>query len=158
MDKSQSDQWLRGLPALFMIISSLIPQMSVAQSQNISVDISGIDVRRGGNLIVLVFAREGFPVKHEQALLNKTAPVSRERMDFTFHAPLASHAELAFKVLHDQDANNKVSKNWTGIWPAEGLGFSNGARLRAAGPPGFDDAKLSREQIMRGVRMHITYP
>lgn len=158
MNKPSTDKWRRGLPALFVMLSSLIPQGSFAQAQNISVEVSGIDVRRGGNLIVLIFAREEFPVKHEKALLSKTAQVSNERMGFTFHAPLPSTAELAFKVLHDQDENNKVTKNWTGIWPAEGLGFSNGARMHAAGPPGFDDAKLSREQLMRGVRMNLTYP
>lgn len=143
---------------LMTIVISLISNPGVAQEEKISVEVSGIDVGRGGNLIVLVFGSDGFPVKHEKAFLIKTTKVSSERMSFTFSAPAPSYAQIAFKVLHDQDANNKVTKNWTGIWPAEGLGFSNGARMHAAGPPGFDDAKLSRDQVMSGVKMRLVYP
>lgn len=158
MNQHSVYKWRRGLSALFMMLSSVISHTSFAQEQKISIEVSGIDVERGGNLIVLVFGSDGFPVKHEKALLSKTAKVSGEQMGFTFSPPLPSHAELAFKVLHDQDANNKVTKNWTGIWPGEGLGFSNGAKMRAAGPPGFDEAKLSRDQAMGGVKVRLIYP
>lgn len=158
MDKQSIYKWRRDMPALFMMLSSVISNASSAQEQKISIEVSGIDVERGGNLIVLVFGSDGFPVKHEKALLTQTTKVSGERMSFVFNAPAPSHAEMAFKVLHDQDANNKVTKNWTDIWPAEGLGFSNGARMRAVGPPGFDEARLSRDQAMGGVKMRLIYP
>ena len=144
--------------ALLMIVISLMSNAGLAQDEKISIEVSGIDVERGGNLIVLVFGSDGFPVKHEKAFLTQTTKVSGDRMSVAFNAPAPSYAEMAFKVLHDQDANNKVTKNWTGIWPAEGLGFSNGARMRAVGPPGFDDAKLSRDQAMSGVKVRLIYP
>ena len=144
--------------AMLLIVISLISNVGLAQEEKISIEISGIEVERGGNLIVLVFGSDGFPVKHEKALLSQTTKVSGDRMSFAFNVPAPSYAEMAFKVLHDQDANNKVTKNWMGVWPAEGLGFSNGARMRAVGPPGFGDAKLSREQAMSGVKMRIIYP
>lgn len=144
--------------ALLMMLFSLTSNAGLAQEEKISIEVSGIDVERGGNLIVLVFGSDGFPVKHEKAFLIQTTKVSGDRMSFALNAPAPSYAEMAFKVLHDQDANNKVTKNWTGIWPAEGLGFSNGARMRAVGPPGFDDAKLSRDQAMSGVKVRLIYP
>lgn len=158
MNQHSVYKWRRGLSALFMMLSSVISHTSFAQEQKISIEVSGIDVERGGNLIVLVFGSDGFPVKHEKALLTQTTKISGERMSFAFNAPSPSYADLAFKVLHDQDANNKVTKNWTGIWPTEGLGFSNGARMRAVGPPGFDEARLSRDQAMGGVKMRLIYP
>lgn len=158
MSTLRTDKRRRGTSVRLLLLCSLVLLMGVARAQNFTVEVSGIDVRRGGNLIVLMFAREGFPIRHEHALLSKTVPISSEQMHLTFSAQLASHAALAFKVVHDQDANNIVTKNWTGVWPAEGLGFSNDARMRATGPPGFDDAKLSTAQILRGVQRRLTYP
>ena len=77
-------------------------------------------------------------------------------MTFTFSDSLNS--ELAFKVLHDEDSNNKVTKNWMGIWPREGLGFSNDTVMGVAGPPGFDAAKVSKEEIRKGIKMRVIYP
>lgn len=144
--------------AVLAVVILLMSKAALAQEEKISIEVSGIDVERGGNLIVLVFGNDGFPVKHEKAFLTQTAKVSGDQMNFTFNAPEPSYAEMAFKVVHDQDANDKVTKNWTGIWPAEGLGFSNGAKMRAVGPPGFDDAKLSRDQAMSGVKVRLIYP
>ena len=143
---------------LLMIVISLMSNAGLAQEEKISIEVSGIDVERGGNLIILVFGNDGFPVKHEKAFLTQTTKISGDRMSFAFNAPAPSYTEMAFKVVHDQDTNNKVTKNWTGIWPAEGLGFSNGAKMRAVGPPGFDDAKLSRDQARSGVKVRLIYP
>ncbi|MCR4298458.1 MAG: DUF2141 domain-containing protein [Gallionella sp.] len=134
----------------------LLSNLGFAQEEKITVDISGINVERGGNLVVLVFSREGFPIKHEKALATRTQAVSGERMTFTFDAFL--HDELAFKVLHDEDSNHKVTKNWTGIWPREGLGFSNGAAMSTGGPPDFNAAQLSRGEAINGVKMRVIYP
>lgn len=144
------------LRTLISVAMLLLSSTSFAQEEKITVDVSGINVERGGNLVVLLFGREGFPVKHEKALATQTQPVLSERMTFTFGAFL--HDELAFKVLHDEDSNNKVTKNWTGIWPREGLGFSNGAAMSTGGPPNFDAAKLSRGKAINGVKMRVVYP
>ena len=142
--------------ALLLMVISLMSNMGVAQEEKISIEVSGINVERGGNLIFLVFGSDGFPAKHEKALLSQTTKVSGDRITFTFNSPSAD--ELAFKVLHDEDSNNKVTKNWTGIWPREGLGFSNGAAMSIGGPPGFDAAKISRSDAIKGVEMRVIYP
>ena len=144
----------------FLLVTALIftPTVLLAEPQSIIVEVSDIDVDRGGNLIVLVFGAAGFPVEHDKALFAQTQPVSAARMTFTLDVPAPSQAELAFKALHDQDANGKVTKNWTGIWPREGLGFSNGARMHSLGPPKFDDAKIPRAQALQGVAMPVRYP
>lgn len=147
---------MHALLFLLLMIFSLISNVGLAEEEKISIEISGINVERGGNLIVLVFGRDGFPVKHEKALSTQTKKVSGGRMIFTFNAPL--YGEMAFKVLHDEDSNNKVTKNWTGIYPREGLGFSNGAIMSTGGPPGFDAAKISRSEAVKGVKMRVIYP
>lgn len=125
--------------------------------ERIAVDITGIDTARGGNLIVLVFSENGFPVDHARALVTQRVPVSTDHVTIELNAPEAL-PDMAVKVLHDQDKNDKVTKNWTGIWPAEGLGFSNGATMRRTGPPKYDEAKITRAQALRGLAIPVVYP
>lgn len=126
-------------------------------AERIAVDITGIDTARGGNLVVLIFGENGFPVDHALALGTQRVPVSADRVTIELHAP-DTLSEMAVKVLHDQDKNDKVTKNWTGIWPAEGLGFSNGARMHRTGPPKYDEAKITRAQALRGLAIPVVYP
>ena len=144
---------------LLITLITLISTIALAQDKavdKITVKVTGVDINRGGNLIVLVLAEEGFPIRHQKALLTRTLKADRKEATVTFVAP--PDRELAFKVLHDEDANNKVTKNWTGIWPKEGLGFSNGATMKLTGPPRFARARLAREKVLAGVSMRIIYP
>lgn len=118
--------------------------MCFAEEGKINIEVDGINTRKGGNLVVLVFGRDGFPVKHEKAFSSQVKKVSDSRMNFIFDVP--PYDEMAFKVLHDEDSNSRVTKNWTGVWPREGLGFSRDAMMGALGPPDFDAAKVSRKE------------
>jgi len=124
--------------------------------EKITVEISGVDEELGGNIIVLVFGDDGFPKQHDKSLLTQAEKVTNEKMTFALAAPAENY--LALKVLHDEDANNKVTKNWTGIRPREGLGFSNGKKMAAFGPPGFEQAKVSREMALKGIKIDVVYP
>jgi len=128
----------------------------IVHAETINVEVENIMVSRGGNVMVLLFTGEGFPIKHDKALTVKTKPASAERLKFLFKKTPSKH--VAFKVLHDEDANKKVSKNWTGIWPKEGLGFSNGRQMSAIGPPNFEEAKLVVADITDSVTLIVTYP
>jgi len=108
------------------------------------------------NVMVLLFTGEGFPIKHDQAVALHTKPANAERLDFKLKNPPSKY--IAFKALHDEDGNNKVTKNWTGIWPKEGLGFSNGRQMGALGPPDFEVAKLAVADIVDSVSLTVTYP
>lgn len=145
---------------LFLIsLGLLLVQPAVAQNNlltDITVEITGIDTHRGGNLMVLVFADDGFPKNHGKALHGKI--VAANNSHTVIQLKVQSDDKLAFKVLHDEDLNNRVTKNWTGIWPSEGLGFSNGTRMGVFGPPNFSEAKLSREEYRKAVAIHIHYP
>ena len=133
----------------------LITAPLFAHSEMVKVEVQNIMVSRGGNVMVLLFTGEGFPIKHDQAVAVQTKPANAERLEFNF-TPLSEYR--AFKVLHDEDANNKVTKNWAGIWPKEGLGFSNGRQMGVYGPPDFDAAKLVTANITESVILTVTYP
>jgi len=107
--------------------------------KTISVTVNNIKIERGGQLIVFVFSRQGFPKKHEQALMKVAIPVDGNEMRMNIQVPV--NHEFALKILHDENMDGEVTKNWTGFIPRDGLGFSNGARM-SFGPPGFDSASV----------------
>ena len=64
---------------------------------------------------------------------------------------------FAIKILHDENMDGEVSKNWTGIIPSEGLGFSNGAKL-VFGPPSYRDVVLNTDEVGKEIAIPIIYP
>lgn len=120
-----------------------------------AVHVSAIDTARGGNLEILVFGPDGFPTKHDQALKRVIVPVKTAKMTVTVEIPKGS--PFALKVLHDQDENGKLTKNWLGILPVEGLGFSSGAKLDPM-PPDFEDARMEAPQGKTETSIEMVYP
>ncbi|GLX77735.1 hypothetical protein tinsulaeT_10750 [Thalassotalea insulae] len=123
-------------------------------AKEVSVNILNIDDKKAGNIIVMLFAEEGFPQKHDKAIKTHIKKATTNQMTFVFEQV---PEEFAVKVLHDEDESGEVTKNWTGIIPSEGLGFSNGAKL-SFGPPDFDEAKLLKSNIEDSLAIQIIYP
>ena len=139
-------------------ITTFITAMSLMVQQvnarEILVQIENINTAKPGNILVMLFAREGFPKDHAKALAIQTLPAVVDNMRVEFSAV---PAEFAIKVLHDEDETGKVTKNWTRIIPAEGLGFSQGARLRFR-PPSFASAKVKLSDTDSPITIRIIYP
>ena len=141
----------RSFSALIVLVAVVTPVMA----QDIVIRVTDIDSTRPGNIMAMVFAEEGYPTKHDHALQVQSLPADSSELLFSF---TVSQSPLAIKVLHDEDENGQTTKNWTGIWPAEGLGFSNGARLRLTGPPSFADAQLDLASVDGAIVVPVIYP
>lgn len=125
----------------------------------LKIKVNNIDITRGGNITVMIFTKKGFPKKHEMALLIQSKKSRYETIEFTFDQNTEELAEeLAIKVLHDENGDGKVTKNWTGIWPKEGLGFSNDQKISLKGAPKYKHSKLLKEQLKDEINISITYP
>lgn len=123
----------------FLTTSSVNASVAYMETKTISVKIENIKTERGGQLIVFVFTSLGFPKQHDHALMKFIELVEHSKVQMEIQVP--ANQNFSLKVLHDENMDGKVTKNWTGIIPKDGLGFSNGARIRF-GPPSFDDAKI----------------
>lgn len=134
----------------FVFTYSLLAVSAFAEDVNI--EVTGIDINKKGQLIVLIFGEDGFPIKHEKALYEHNKPATRNVMNFQFQG--INRDEIAIKILHDQDTNNKLTKNWTGIFPNEGLGFSNGQKINF-GPPNYVDSKVP---VVSNYSIKVIYP
>lgn len=126
-----------------------------AWATELKIKVNNVEVERGGQIIVMIFSEEGFPIKHEKAIFTQLKPMMHETMEFSFDLELE---EFAVKILHDDNADGKVTKNWTGIYPREGLGFSNGQKISLTGPPKYKNSKVLKEQSKGGLNISIIYP
>lgn len=141
--------------SLMIIWNLMLLATNSAFATELKVTVNNIDVSRGGQILVLVFGREGFPIDHNQAMFSQTQDSLQSMMVFTFDVDMD---ELAVKVLHDENRDGKLTKNWTGIYPKEGLGFSNDQKISLTGPPKYKPAKLSKEQYRHGIEILVSYP
>ncbi|CCN37286.1 hypothetical protein VIBNISO65_1690038 [Vibrio nigripulchritudo SO65] len=128
---------------------------AIFEANSVEIEVTGIETSRGGNVIVFIFGEQGFPKKHEQALQRQVKTELKPTMTFEFEIP---QQEIAIKVLHDEDQNGKVTKNWTGIYPAEGLGFSKEQKVTLTGAPIYRKSRLEREEFSSGVSIQVVYP
>ena len=145
----------RVIKIIVITVSCLMLHIATSTAAELKVRISNIDVKRGGNIIVMIFNENGFPIEHEKAILKQTRNAHQDVMHFIFDLDTD---ELAVKVLHDENADNQVTKNWTGIYPKEGLGFSNDQQISLTGPPQYNKSMLIKDQFKNGINISITYP
>ncbi|NGN96902.1 DUF2141 domain-containing protein [Grimontia sp. S25] len=135
-------------------IWGVISMTATATENRVDIVVKGIDTKRPGNVLVMLFAEDGFPKKHDKALRIVSYTADKAERNVTFeNVP----TQFAVKVLHDEDEDGKVTKNWTGVWPKEGLGFSNGARITFKAPS-FSSAQLEAASITSPHEITIRYP
>lgn len=140
--------WKKISAGVLMLITSI----STVASE---ITVSGIEHRRGGNIVVFIFSDVGFPKRHDLAIQQQTQKAQGDTMTFRFDVTLQ---EIAIKVLHDEDENGQVTKNWTGIYPAEGLGFSNEQKVSLTGPPTYKRSKFNVADLKGGLTIEMHYP
>jgi len=124
------------------------------QADEITIHVSAIEPTRGGTLYVMLFAKDGYPKKHAKALEVLSVPASGSEMNFSFKT---DRDDVAVKIHHDEDDNGKVTKNWTGIYPAEGLGFSMGQRVKMTGAPSYRKSKILKADYGKTVEIEMRY-
>jgi uncharacterized protein (DUF2141 family) len=136
-------------------VAGVLTMMGSTMAKEVMVKVEGVDVNRGGNLMLMVFSETGFPKNHEDALQLITVKADADEILFSFST---DQEELALKVLHDEDENGKVTKNWTGIIPAEGLGFSNAQKIGLTGPPNYKKSKVTIKDQVSQFSIKLRYP
>ena len=141
--------------ALLLSTLLLFSTSNLAMADEFTVTVDGIEPQRGGTINVLLFEKTGFPKSHQKAIYAVTKAVDNSSMTFEFDVDIS---EFAVKVWHDEDENGVVTKNWTGVAPKEGLGFTNGQRITSNGQPRYSRTKINTSQTEGHVNIPIAYP
>ncbi len=143
------------LSRISLLIGSLLitPEVLSMEWHTITLTINQIEPQRGGEIVVYIFLKEGFPIKHGKAL--KKYPFDPHHITHTIEIEVPN-VPFAIKAHHDEDRSGTVTKNWTRIIPAEGFSFSSGAKMNV-GPPTFKDAMLDKPDNNK-IHLPMIYP
>jgi len=139
------------------IIWSMIMSIVSLNGTELNIRVDNIDTKKGGNLSVYIFGKNGYPKVHKDALLHQIIKVEKNSENFIFEIE-NNIKDLSIKVHHDENSDGKVSKNWTGIYPKEGLGFSKKQEVVMFGPPNYEDSKLTLEEFREKINISLIYP
>lgn len=92
-------------------------------------------------------------MKPDKSLNKFCYDATQGAMQAEFQVP---NIPFSVTVYHDEDASGTATKNWADFIPAEGLGFSSGAKL-GFGPPSFDDAVMTLPADSK-INIGLIYP
>jgi uncharacterized protein (DUF2141 family) len=111
---------------------------SEGQYGNLHVIVAGFHNKKGLAQFALFNSEKGFPDQVQFAYRIKSLPTNPKRVEVVFEK--ISFGIYAVGVLHDENANGILDKNFIGM-PKEGTGTSNNVQGKI-GPPSFGDAKF----------------
>ena len=141
---------------IVLCLSLLLITMGEVMANSLTIKVQNIDINRNGQIIIFLFEKEGFPKKHSNSIQLFTHEASSNTLEKKFYN---LPKFVAVKILHDENKDGKVTKNWTGIFPREGLGFSNNQSIGVFGPPTFKDCSFKLEKNEnKTINIKLKYP
>jgi len=128
--------FVKSFPLLFVIgifVLGLLP----AAALDLHITVLGIRNDKG-KIAALVFTNsDGFPDQPIKAVARARVDAHTGKVTFTLKNIPAG--KVAVAVLHDEDANGHLNRNFLGI-PLEGVGLSG--KPMGGGPPSYKDAEV----------------
>lgn len=129
----------RILPFATLLLVIISSSVSLAQTATLEVVVTNIKEIKG-SLRASLFTNESKFLKEEYR--GQVVKVTGQSMTILFESLPAG--VFALSVIHDENENNELDKNFMGI-PKEGFAFGNNA-LGSFGPPAFDKTTVSLKQ------------
>jgi len=128
---------------------------SAAAGGTLTIKVVGARNANGKIYVALFQNPAGFPEKGSAALRREQADIDRQTLSAQVVFRDVPQGVYAVSVLHDENSNGKLDKNFFGI-PEEGYGASNnpGKKMRA---PNFDEAKFSMSSPDQTVEINLVY-
>ena len=125
-----------------------------AVAAEVRVTVTGLRNGEGAVACALFDSAEAFLEAGRQRF-GRRVPAATGSVTVTFSdVPPGDYAAVAY---HDENANEELDRNILGV-PIEGLGFSNGQRPSAFGPPTFEAARVPvAGEGVTGITVEIHY-
>ena len=112
-----------------------------AQNSSIEVELSGLRNDKGHVLVSIFREESGFPEDATRAVYKVKVDINKDKAIANFNS--VPNGVYAISVLHDENDDLKMDKNFVGL-PREGYGFSNNVS-RLTGPPSFKEASFNHQ-------------
>lgn len=117
------------------------PVENLPDASKLTVLVENVQGADGKIRVALWNAAEGF-TESEAVIAHGFADASLGEKTVIFEG--LAPGTYALAAYHDENDNGKFDRTFIGL-PAEGLGFSNGAWIKAFGPPSFEEAAIEVE-------------
>jgi uncharacterized protein (DUF2141 family) len=130
-----------------------VPPGTVAEGRRVAVTVRGFRSRAGSLRVKLVSDAEGFPGSDAHVAAKRRVAIDAPAVTVAFEG--IAPGDYAVVALHDEDDDAELDRTFLGL-PDEGLGFSNGARVRF-GPPSFADARFALGEDGAEIAIELQY-
>ena len=137
------------LASLFILLSFI----TYSQNSEIVINISGLRSDKGRCLVYLYSGKAGFPTNPAKAVKSSAGIILNGKSSVVM--PDVADGEYALVVVHDENSNGVLDKNFIGM-PKEGVGVSNNAK-GFMGPPSYADSKFQLKNGSFTAKITIKY-
>ena len=135
---------------------SLAASVSSAGAQStacqVSVHVDGFRNTKGDLGVSVFRTPDGWPENNDKAVFHSGFPIQGDHTTAEFTLP---EGRFAIVVLHDENTNHKLDRNFIGI-PREGFGFANNPRVGLSAPS-FEAAILPVACPRTETSIHLIY-
>jgi uncharacterized protein (DUF2141 family) len=121
------------IAALVLCAASATPAQESAATSTLIVNVTGLRNAKGKVDALLFVHPEGFPEDDKKAFDKDEVPIDPKTMSAQIVFTDVPRGFAAVTVLHDENMNRKMDKNFLGI-PKEGYGTSNNPKKAAHDP------------------------
>jgi uncharacterized protein (DUF2141 family) len=152
----------RSLSVVLLAIGLLVLQGTSAwsvlaqeETSTLTVNISGFRNAKGKADALLFVRPNGFPDDDSKAVDKDEVSIDPRTMSAQVVFKEVAQGFAAVIVLHDENMNRKIDKNFLGI-PKEGYGTSNNPR-KASHNPRWDEAKFQVTRPQEEIQIKLIY-
>jgi uncharacterized protein (DUF2141 family) len=142
---------------LALLLCSPFPSLA-AQTKDtgtLTVRITGARNTKGKIGITLFQNAQGFPEDPSKAIQQQSVEIDPNTMSGQVTFKNVRQGTFAVSVLHDENGNGKMDKNFVGM-PKEGYGASNNPKKKKRAPT-FDEAKFSLNASEQTIEVTLIY-
>jgi uncharacterized protein (DUF2141 family) len=135
--------------------ASATPAPGAGGTSTVIVNVTGLRNTKG-KVDALIFIRpDGFPEDDSKAIDKDEVPIDPKTLTAQIIFKNVPRGFAAVTVLHDENLNRKVDKNFIGI-PKEGYGTSNNPK-KAKHTPRWDEAKFPVNRPEEPITIRLIY-
>jgi len=121
----------------------------------LTVRVGGARNTKGKIGVTLFQDAQGFPDDTSKAIRQQSVEIDPNTMSAQVIFKDLPQGTVAVSVLHDENGNGKMDKNFVGI-PKEGYGASNNPKKKRRAPT-FDEAKFSLNNTEQTIEITLVY-
>ena len=154
--KATSFQMFRALLGFLLLwASSSSLDAQTKDTTTLTVRVTGARNAKGKIGVTLFQDAQGFPDDASKAIRQQTAEIDPKTMSAQVTFQDVRQGTFAVAVLHDENGNGRMDKNFVGI-PKEGYGASNNPKKKRRAPT-FDEAKFSLNSAEQSIEITLIY-